>query len=283
MVDRTFVSFVAMSLFITSLNSGSNGNCYYVGNQTEAVLIDVGISCKETEKRMDRLGIPMNRIKALFITHEHTDHIKGVEVLSEKHQLPVYITDKTLQKCPIQINPRLVKSFKPYQTIQVGELVVNPFPKRHDASDAHSFTVSGHGVTVGVLTDIGTACDHVVTHFSQCQAVFLEANYDETMLEHGKYPYFLKSRIRGGHGHLSNRQALELFLNHKHAQLSHLILAHLSKDNNCPEKVEQLFKMHAGTTEVVVASRYEESRLFQILPMGHSIDPVKSVAKNYEL
>ena len=278
MFGGSFSYFVNMSLFITSLNSGSNGNCYYVGNQNESVLIDVGISCRETEKRMNRLGLPMNTIKAIFITHEHSDHIKGVQILSEKYQLPVYITDTTLQNSPIKIDPLLVNSFVPYQSIQIGDLSVKAFPKRHDACDAHSFTVSGNGVTIGIMTDIGSICEHVIANFNQCNAVILEANYDEIMLEEGRYPYFLKKRIRGGMGHLSNRQALELFLNHKNPNLSQLILAHLSKDNNCPEKVGRLFKEHAGATEIVVASRYEESRVFQIQPLGRRINSVWSTA-----
>jgi phosphoribosyl 1,2-cyclic phosphodiesterase len=198
--------------------------------------------------------------------------------------LPVFITPKTLHNSALKLNPSLVNSFSPNQTIQIGELSVNPFSKRHDASDAHSFTVSGNGVTIGILTDIGSVCEQVVNNFKQCNAVFLEANYDENMLEEGHYPYFLKNRIRGGHGHLSNQQALELFLNHKHPNLSHLILAHLSKDNNSPEKVETLFKKHAGTTEVVVASRDEESSVFQIQPLVQSMDQSKpSVFKTEQL
>ena len=117
---------------------------------------------------------------------------------------------------------------------------------------------------MGVLTDIGAACEHVRKHFSQCHAAFLEANYDEEMLEKGRYPYHLKRRIRGGLGHLSNSQALEVFINHRSPNLSHLLLSHLSKDNNNPELVQELFNQHANGTEIIVASRYQESAVYHI-------------------
>lgn len=253
-----------MSLFITSLNSGSNGNCYYVGNDKEAILVDAGISCREIEKRLLKLNLAISKIKAVFISHEHSDHIKGVQVLARKHRLPVYITSSTLKSGGLQIEEELVLEFRAYQKIHVGNLVVTAFPKFHDASDPHSFIVSGGGINVGVLTDIGSVCKHVSENFSKCHAVFLEANYDEAMLEEGNYPYFLKSRIRGGHGHLSNNQALQLFINHKAPFLSHVLLSHLSKDNNSPQLAQQLFEQHAGKTKIVVASRYYETEVYRI-------------------
>ncbi len=253
-----------MSLFITSLNSGSNGNCYYVGNANEAVLVDVGISCKEVELRMTRLNLPLNKVKAIFISHEHGDHIKGVQTLSKKYNIPVYITSATLNNSHLVLENVLIKSFKSYEKIIIGNLIVTPFPKRHDASDPFSFIVEGNGVKIGVLTDIGSACEHVIDNFKQCHAAFLEANYDEHLLEKGSYPYHLKSRIRSDKGHLSNRQALELFVNHKHQLMSHLILSHLSKDNNCPMLVKDIFTQHAQNTQVFVASRLKETDIFHV-------------------
>jgi len=252
-----------MSLQIASLNSGSNGNCYYIANEQEAVLVDVGISCREVEKRMKRLNLPMQKVKAVFISHEHIDHISGVRVLSKKHRLPVYINQGTLNNSRLQLEKDLVRNFG-QGTIEVGNLKVSPFAKYHDAADPYSFMVEGNNVKIAVITDVGIACERVVHHFRQCHAAFLEANYDEHMLENGGYPFYLKSRIRGGHGHLSNRQALELFLNYKAPHLSHLILSHLSKNNNTPELVEELFAKHTGQVNVVVASRYQETDVYTI-------------------
>ena len=253
-----------MSLFITSLNSGSNGNCYYVGNNNEAVLVDVGISCKEVETRMKRLNLSLTKIKAIFVSHEHGDHIKGVQTLSKKYSVPVFITPGTLNNSHLVLENVLTKSFKPYEKIVIGNLIITPFPKLHDATDPFSFVVENEGIKIGVLTDIGSVCEHVIDNFKQCHAAFLEANYDEHLLEKGSYPYHLKSRIRSDKGHLSNRQALDLFINHKHELMSHLILSHLSKDNNCPILVKDLFTQYAQNTEVIVASRFQETEIFHV-------------------
>ena len=253
-----------MSLYITSLNSGSNANCYYIGNNNEAVLIDAGLSCRETERRMKQLELSMERVKAIFISHEHADHITGLAGISKKYQLPVYITDSTLVRSNMPVEPQLVNSFKDAKPITIGNLAITAFKKSHDASDPHSFMVAGHGVNVGVITDIGYACKRVIKYFSQCHAVFLESNYCDDMLRNGNYPYHLQKRISSDEGHLSNTQALELFQQYQSADLRLLILSHLSKNNNKPELVEAMFNQHAGSTQIVVASRYEASPVFCI-------------------
>jgi phosphoribosyl 1,2-cyclic phosphodiesterase len=253
-----------MSLFIASLNSGSNGNCYYIGNEREAVLVDAGISCRETEKRMARLGLSMHKVKAIFISHEHSDHIRGVEVLAKKYKLPVYITLQTLQNGGLSIDDNNIAPFLAYQPVCIGELCITAFPKLHDAIEPHSFMISCGDIKVGVFTDIGEACEHVIFHFGQCHAAFLEANYDDEMLNSGRYPYHLKQRIRGSKGHLSNKQALDIFTGHKPAYMSHLLLSHLSKDNNDPALVQQLFNSYADGTTIIVATRYEETAVYHI-------------------
>ncbi len=253
-----------MSLFISSLNTGSNGNCFYIGNNNDAVLIDVGLSCKETELRLSRLGLDARKISAIFITHEHSDHIKGLPVFSKKYQIPVYITEKTHINGRQILKQHLINYFHGSQSISIGSLKVNTFPKIHDAIEPYSFTVSDDDVTIGVFTDLGDRSQNLVNHFKTCHAAFLEANFDDDMLENGRYPYFLKQRIKGGKGHLSNKKALELFVNHRPSQMSHLFLAHLSKDNNCPILVENLFKKVANGVEIVVASRYNETAVYHI-------------------
>jgi len=255
-----------MSLVITSLNSGSNGNCYYIGNGDEAVFIDAGLSCREIEKRMLRLALDIKKVAAIFVSHEHSDHIFGVQVLSKKHGIPVYITPSTLRSSGLQIAPELVREFIAHHPVQVGGLRVTAFPKHHDASDPHSFIVTNKNTQIGVFTDLGRCCEQLVHHFKGCHAAFLEANYDEAMLQSGRYPVSLKRRIRGGDGHLSNDQALELYTRHRPSFMTHLILAHLSKENNSPELVQQLFSAPGHSTEVVVASRVVETPLFTI---GH--------------
>ena len=146
----------------------------------------------------------------------------------------------------------------------MGDLRITAFPKMHDASDPYSFTVSCKDIKVGIFTDIGLPCENVVNHFQQCHAAFLEANYDDDMLDKGNYPYHLKKRIRGERGHLSNTQALELFKRHRPSFMTHIILSHLSQNNNCPKLVEALFAQHAEGVKMVVASRYQETEVYYI-------------------
>jgi len=253
-----------MSLYITSLNSGSNGNCYYVGNEKEAILVDAGISCREIEKRMKRLGLCMQKVKAVFVSHEHTDHIRGIPSLAKKYQLPVYITTTTLFHSRLFLDGSLVKSFVANVPIEISDLTITAFPKFHDASDPYSFTVTHNGIKVGVFTDIGKPCKHVIKYFKECHAAFLEANYDDNMLDTGSYPFYLKKRIKGEKGHLSNKQALELFKAHKPSYMSHLVLSHLSKNNNCPHLVQKLFDADSGGVKMIVASRFEETAVYHI-------------------
>lgn len=254
-----------MSVYFSSLNSGSNGNCYYVGNNEEAVIVDVGISCREVERRMKSVSLDLRKVKAIVVSHEHTDHIRGVEMLSKKYSLPVYITGKTASISNLRISSSLQKEFDATETICIGSLRVKPFKKYHDAVDPHSFMISSGGINVGVFTDLGQPCNELSAHFSQCDAAFLEANYDTNMLESGSYPYFLKKRICGGLGHLSNTEALEIFVKHRSNSLQYLLLAHLSRDNNCPNLVNQLFNLHGKNTKVSIASRYFASPVFSLL------------------
>lgn len=253
-----------MSLYIASLNSGSNGNCYYVGNKNEAILVDAGISCRTIERRLKQLGISIEKIKAVFISHEHTDHIKGVETLSKRFRLPVYISHKTFVCSDLNVDPSFIRHFNHGDKISIGGIEVHAFSKIHDAGDPYSFCVSDGTIHVGVFTDIGTCCENVIGWFSKCHAAFLESNYDDAMLDEGPYPYYLKKRIAGGRGHLSNAIAHRIFCEHRPVYMSHLILAHLSNNNNAPEIVEELFKSNCGDVEVIVASRTEATPLLEI-------------------
>lgn len=253
-----------MSIFIASLNSGSNGNAYYIGNHQEAVLVDAGLSCRETEKRMTRLGLSMNRLRAIFISHEHGDHIGGVTVLSRKYQLPVYITENTLTGLRLPPGEKLIRRFSTNESVAIGDLQVEAFSKYHDAADPHSFTIQYKHIRVGVYTDLGRVCDNLRNHFAGCNAAFLESNYDAEMLENGRYPEHLKRRIRGGDGHLSNEEAWQLFHQHRGPQMTHLLLSHLSRNNNTHEKVKEVFSQQPSDTHILIASRYRPSEVYEI-------------------
>lgn len=253
-----------MSLYISSLNSGSNGNCYYIGTETEAVLVDAGISCRQIEKRMKNLGLLIEKVKAVFISHEHSDHINGLESLVKKYRFPVYITPRTLRSGRLQLQETLINNFNAHRSVSIGSLEITAFPKYHDAVDPYSFVVSAGDICVGIFTDIGTPCKDVIHYFQKCNAAFLEANYDDEMLHNGRYPFHLKKRISGRKGHLSNQQALELFRIHRPVFMSHILLSHLSHNNNCPELVENLFNKYAENIKVIIASRHRETEVFLI-------------------
>lgn len=213
---------------------------------------------------MNRTGLSLKNVKAVFVSHEHTDHISGLPILAKKHSLPIFISAPTLRNSRLRFEKNLLHHFSADVPVVIGELVITAYSKHHDAADPYSFTITGNGVNIGVITDIGRACENVVAHFSQCHAAFLEANYDEAMLLNGSYSWYLKNRIRGGQGHLSNRQALELFQQYRSPQLTHLFLSHLSRNNNCPKLVEELFTTHASGVNMIVASRFQESAVYNI-------------------
>ena len=177
----------------------------------------------------------------------------------------------------IRFQEELVRHFTADEWIDFGSLRVLPFAKHHDAADPYSFMVSGHGVNIGVITDIGHACRDVINCFRQCDAAFLESNYCEDMLANGSYPAVLKKRISGKKGHLSNKQALELFLKHRSPNLQLLLLSHLSENNNTPEKALSVFRQHAGKVKVVVADRHKASEVFTIHPAA---TPANSTPKS---
>lgn len=253
-----------MSISFASLNSGSNGNSYFVGTEGNKILIDAGISAKEIGVRLNRLNIDPTSIEAIFISHEHSDHIKGLEVFVKKYKTKVFISEPTYFGSRLKIDKGLLYFIQDGEQINIGNLKIDCFRKIHDAVDPFSFTVSSYDLKIGVFTDLGAVCSKLIKHFSSCNAAFLEANYDVELLKNSNYPYYLKSRISDGKGHLSNILALELFNNHKHEQLSHLILSHLSENNNCPDLVCSLFEQFSGHTLINVASRFKESELFSI-------------------
>jgi phosphoribosyl 1,2-cyclic phosphodiesterase len=271
-----------MAIYFTSLNSGSNGNCYYIGNDTDAILVDAGLSCRETERRMARLGLSMKNVKAIFVSHEHIDHVRGLAGLADKYAMPIYVTPATQKGC-YHLKPMHANNFAAHEPVNIGSLSITAFPKFHDAVDPHSFIVSCYNISIGVFTDIGKPCENLIAYFKQCNAAFLEANYDTDMLANGTYPSFLKQRISGGVGHLSNAEALDIFEKHKPAYMSHLLLAHLSKENNDPLLVQNMFEKVADQTKIMVASRYAEMPLYSIEYNGITLKPTTKLLNKKSL
>lgn len=249
---------------ICALASGSNGNCYYIGNGEDAVLVDVGISRKQVLLRMAKLGLNPKKVKAIFISHEHADHMRGVKVLSKVLDVPVYMTKLTYEKCWNPNRPMNYAFFKPGVPVDIGSVTIHPFIKKHDAVEPCSFRVSVNGHEVGVFTDIGEPCENLVQNFKVCNAVFLESNYDENMLWNGAYPYHLKQRVASANGHLSNIQAQNLVKEFGHSHLKHIFLSHISQENNTPELAMSAFSELKTLFAIYLTSRYDASELITL-------------------
>ena len=251
-------------LEICAIASGSNGNCYYIGNQSNAVLIDAGISYKQIVQRMKDRNLNPLKVKAVFITHEHSDHLSGARVFGNRLHVPIYMTPKTYYGAYKNQRPDYPKFFNPGEIINVGDFEIHSFLKNHDASEPCSFRVQHGGKNIGVFTDIGEACENVTQHLKLCDGLFLETNYDEKMLWEGSYPWFLKKRVASDVGHLSNKQAFDLLHSHSGENLKCVFLSHISKENNSPEIAHNSMLPMFSRFEVKLTSRYEAGEVYYL-------------------
>jgi len=249
---------------LCAIASGSNGNCYYIGNQYEAILIDAGISARRIMMRMHKQNLDQAKVKALFISHEHGDHTSGAKVLGKRLKIPVYATSKTYAAMYSIHKPLSARFFEPGTQVIAGSFIVHPFLKKHDAVEPCSFRIEYEGRSIGVFTDIGSPSAAVVRHLNQCHALFLETNYDEKMLWEGPYTWPLKKRIASEHGHLSNDQAFGLLENHSGSQLQLVLLSHLSAVNNTPETAMNRFREMNDKVGIHLTSRYAPGEVFII-------------------
>lgn len=222
---------------LCSIASGSSGNCIYIGSDQSSVLIDAGISGKRVEAGLRELELGGKDLDGILITHEHSDHIKGLGVLARKYEVPIYGTRgtlKALQKTSSvgDIPRELYREIVPDVEFQVGDLCISPFRVSHDAAEPVAYRVESGGKKAAVATDLGVYTDYIVERLTGLDVLLLEANHDVHMLEVGGYPYYLKQRILGERGHLSNESAGQLLCRVLHDRLKHIFLGHLSKENN---------------------------------------------------
>lgn len=219
---------------ISSLGSGSRGNGTLIEDEDTCILVDLGFTLKETVRRMRRLGRDPEDVDAVLVTHEHADHIHGVAAFARKYGTPVYLTPGTYNPGRMGVLPDLRK-VNCHRAFRVGSIGVEPVPVPHDAREPCQYILSSGGCKVGVLTDLGHITPFVEQQYERCDALLLECNHDLQMLMNGPYPWPLKQRVGGIHGHLSNEQAAELLGRLQLSQLQHLIICHISEQNNLPE------------------------------------------------
>lgn len=222
---------------ICPLASGSRGNSVFVSAGGVSILVDAGLSCVELEKRMSIKKISPESISAIVITHEHTDHVKGAGILSRRYNIPLYINEKTCIGAEKKIGKvDQLKYFNCGTAFQIGEIKFDPFSISHDAMDPAGLTLEYRNIKIGIATDMGVVTALVKEHLKRCDLLYIEANHDSEMLMNGSYPWHLKQRIKGRKGHLSNQDAADMLEEIKSDSLHHVILAHLSEENNTPEK-----------------------------------------------
>ena len=221
-----------------SLSSGSSGNCYYVGNKTCGLIIDAGISAKNIRKYLGDYGIPLSSVMGILITHNHTDHIRGLEVLARRNSIPVFTTLKVWESIlhpKSKLSNDLFKEIKLQQKSYIADFEIESFPVSHDAPETIGFHISTDEKKITIATDLGYISELAVPYIRDANLLVIESNYDEQMLINGSYPFFLKQRIISDKGHLGNHQTSAFLADNINTKLQYVCLAHLSINNNTPE------------------------------------------------
>ncbi|MBO4750366.1 MAG: MBL fold metallo-hydrolase [Lachnospiraceae bacterium] len=263
---------------LCSIASGSSGNCTYVGSECTHLLVDVGISGKRAESGLNTLGVSGRDVDGILITHEHADHIAGLGILARKYEIPIYATKGTIKaiqkmKQTGDIAPDLFVEIREDEKFTIKDLTVNPMKISHDAAQPVGYRISYGSKKVGICTDLGIYNDYTVDCLRGMDALLIEANHDVNMLQVGPYPYYLKQRILGDRGHLSNENSGKLLCRVLHDNLQEIVLGHLSKENNLPELAYEAVRLeinlgdnpyNAGDFRLSVAKRDEVSRVIEI-------------------
>lgn len=250
----------------TSLSSGSEGNALIVESACHSaqadpfrILVDCGLALKEVLRRLEQRALAATDLHAIFVTHEHADHVSGVARLARAADIPVYLSHGTRIACPDEfwrgVHCMEIDSHAP---LTLSGVTITPFPVPHDAREPTQLVIADHEHRLGVLTDTGKSTPHIEAVLSGCDALFLEANHDEDLLAHSDYPAALKTRIAGPFGHLSNRVSAEILKSIDQSRLQVTVAAHLSRHNNRADLVEQALQpVLASTAQLKIASQAE--------------------------
>ncbi len=260
-----------------SIASGSSGNCIFVGSDTANILIDAGISAKKTIEGLTSLDVSPSELDGILVTHEHSDHIKGIGILARKYNIPIYATSGTIEgikRCSSlgNIDESLFNVVKADEKFFLKDMLVEPVKISHDAAEPVAYTVKSDNKKVGVITDLGFYNDYIVDKMAGADILMAEANHDIRMLQVGPYPYYLKQRILSDHGHLSNENSGRMISSLLHDDIKAVFLAHLSKENNIPELAYETVRLeieaadnkyHGNDFPLLVAKRDCPSRSFE--------------------
>lgn len=230
-----------MSFRICSLASGSSGNCYVVGTEDTVLLVDAGLSGKQIKERLEGLGLDISMLSGVLITHEHSDHIKGLSALA-KLNIHIYSSEKTKEAINFESPVSTCTCFELGQSFEIGDIKISTFSTSHDAAEPTGYCLSAEGKTICIVTDTGCISDEIKGFMAKADILVLESNHDENVLKMGHYPWFLKQRILSDKGHLSNETAAyalaEVISSDPSPKHRLVLLAHLSKENNFPEMAQ---------------------------------------------
>ena len=251
-----------------TLGSGSQGNAHLIETPNVRILVDCGFPAREIEQRLSLLGVEPASLHAILITHEHTDHVRGLGPLARRYQLPAWMTTGTYLGANCGTLPDLHSIDSHAGGFSLGDLEVLPYPVPHDSREPCQFTFHCAGARLGLLTDAGHITPHIVENLTECDSLILEFNHDTEMLASGPYPLSLQRRVGGSHGHLSNRQSVELLGQLVPQRLQHLIPAHLSEKNNTQAQVSRaLLRTHPELGErLSFADQHAPVGWFEIVP-----------------
>ena len=247
-----------MELRFMSIGSGSCGNCYYIGVGDYGILIDAGLPSKTIRTALKKEGIPFESICAMFVTHDHADHIKALGVISDKAKIPVYATREvhvgiTKNYCVSKpIDPEYVRYVEKEEPLTFRDLVITPFEVPHDGSDNVGYFIEYGDKKFCIATDLGEITETVSYYVDKANYLVLEANYEEQMLAMGRYPEFLKVRVSGSRGHLSNQTTAKYLASHFNEHLKNIWLCHLSEENNHPELAYKAVEMEFASYGLIV-------------------------------
>jgi len=252
-----------MAVSISVLASGSRGNTAVVESARARILVDAGISCRETFKRLKLAGLEPKSLSAILITHEHSDHVYGLATLAKKLDVPVFMTGATHQAWARSLRddagqlPTLAKLeiFSAGRQFQIADITVTPFTIPHDAADPVGFTFRAEGAKIAFATDLGYMPASVRDHLRRCDVIIIESNHDVEMLRVGPYPWSVKQRVMSRVGHLSNDSLAQFFAEDYDGGASHIVLAHLSEQNNHPEVARRVAENALGPQQTLLQNR----------------------------
>lgn len=254
---------------ICSIASGSKGNCLYIETGDTRLLVDVGLSLRETLHRLEKSGIDASRVHAVLVSHEHIDHIRSAGSFSRKFKIPVMVSHQVRRRAEKHLAKAHVVEFESGSPFTFRDACIDPFPVTHDACDPVGFTVDTHEGRCASATDFGIATRLVIEKLRGCRAINLESNHDVDMLMNGPYPWELKQRIKSRHGHLSNEDSLQLLHELAHGRLEALVMAHLSEVNNHPDHVLRttesfLRDQNVCAPRIVIGDQFRASCVMEI-------------------